>query len=420
MTTDNTKQVKFQEMGLIDPLLKAIEGMGFENPTPIQAQAIPYAIGEHDLMGCAGTGTGKTAAFAIPLLQKLMKDSTKSALVVAPTRELASQIKVVFDQLLKFQNRSNLRAALLVGGEPIDKQKRVLRGNPRLIVGTPGRIIDHLMSRRFQPRFFSTLVLDEADRMLDMGFEPQLKQIVSTLPKERQSLMFSATFPEKIKKLAQAYLSDPVSVDVRERRLEKGVQPNIKQVLQLVDGKKKKESLLDSINERPGSMIIFVGTRRRTDYVAQYLSDYDLPVGLIHGDRSQSQRNRAIRDFRSGKTRILVATDVAARGIDVPHVENVINFDLPQVAEDYLHRIGRTGRAGMKGEALTLVTSSDRRMWNEIERFLKKNGSPSPEFERNSRERFSSERPDPRQRKNRKRRPRSHKFPRRSAKRMLA
>jgi ATP-dependent RNA helicase DeaD len=372
--------IAFEALEIEQSLKDSIAAMGFESTTPIQEAAIPPILEGQDLMGCSGTGTGKTAAFAIPLVQQLIREKQKSAMVIVPTRELALQITTVFNELLQYEKRRNLRACLLVGGAPMRRQIDQLRGHPRIIVGTPGRLIDHLNAGRVQPKHFTTLVLDEADRILDMGFEPQLKQVLKHLPKERQSLLFSATFPPKVKKLAETYMVDPLFIDARPAGGDTDARANITQAIRMVSTRNKKDKLLDSINQKEGTVIVFAASRRRTDHIAEYLLGYGLKVGVVHGAKSQAHRNRALKDFRDGKSRILVATDVASRGIDVPHVEHVINYDLPQVAEDYVHRIGRTGRAGKKGDALSLLTADDSAMWREITRFLAKSKMDAPEW----------------------------------------
>ena len=362
--TNNVKG--FNTFDIHESLQLAITKLGFERPTPIQAGSIPVALEGRDVLGCAGTGTGKTAAFAIPVIHDLLKNESKSAIVIAPTRELATQIAKVFESLLVTSKRSSLRVALLIGGESMERQIRVLRGHPRIIVGTPGRINDHLRRRRFQPRFFQTVVLDEADRMLDMGFEPQIREIITALPERRQTHMFSATFPSAIRHMADRYQTNPVFVDVRAKTDAKSEKSSILQLVSPVVPSQKQDQLINELSSRDGTVIVFVATKRKTDQLARVLSDIGHSVALIHGGRSQAQRNRAIEGFRAGKHRILVATDVASRGIDIPHVAHVINFDLPQCADDYIHRIGRTGRAGAKGNAVCFVARAEVSKWRDI------------------------------------------------------
>ncbi len=366
MNSEHLSNQYFDDFGLKDQIRAVIEKIGFIIPTPIQKRAIPLAMKGQDVLGCAGTGTGKTAAFVIPIVNQLLIDPKQSAIILSPTRELAAQTAKVFESFLGITERKVFRVALLIGGESMEKQIRDLRGHPRIIVGTPGRINDHLDYRRFQPKFFKTLVLDEADRMLDMGFAPQIETIISQLPKKRQTHLYSATIPDSIRKLAASYQINPQFIDVREKDPNQNTKSIIKQSVRKLEWGKKEDQLLNELNERSGTAIVFVATKHRTDQVADYLNSYGHAVGLIHGGRSQSQRNRAIKDFRSGKIRILVATDVASRGIDIPHVAHIINFDLPQTPGDYIHRIGRTGRAGASGQATCFVLDSDISMWRAI------------------------------------------------------
>jgi superfamily II DNA/RNA helicase len=344
--------------------------MNFEKPTPIQAQAIPIAFSQRDLIGCAQTGTGKTAAFCIPTITRLLKLPNKTALILVPTRELGTQIVEVLKKLTQYS--PEIRSALLIGGMPMQSQVRAIQGKPRVIVATPGRLVDHL--KRGTISLFTTevLVLDEADRMLDMGFAPQLNEILRFLPKVRQTLFFSATLPADIEKLSSKYLRDPVRVTVGA--ISQPVQ-KIQQSIVETNTAKKNDSLMDELNLRKGSVLVFARTKARTDRVAKYLEQYGHPVTRLHGGRTQGQRNSAVSGFRSGRFRILVATDIAARGIDISHIAHVINYDLPQAPEDYVHRIGRTGRAGAEGQAVSLLTPEDKGQWREISRLLMRVGS---------------------------------------------
>lgn len=362
--------VPFSELDLTLPIQKALQQMKFTLCTPVQAQAIPIGLTGRDLVACAQTGTGKTGAFCIPILEAIQKDPSLIALVLVPTRELAMQVAMVAEKLSQFLPM--VRRALIMGGNPMARQTATLTRQPNFIIATPGRLLDHL---RRHPRLLDQcgiFVLDEADRMLDMGFAPQLNQIVRHLPKRRQTLMFSATFPKEIEKMAAALLHDPARVAVTPVST---VAPRIEQRMLEIENPKKAEFLLDELNQRKGSILIFTRTKRRTDKLAKFLSQYGHAVGRIHGDRSQGQRNLAISQFREGKTRILVATDVAARGIDIPAIAHVVNFDLPQVPEDFVHRIGRTARAGASGCALSLVCREERAMWKMIEKLVGKTTS---------------------------------------------
>ncbi len=357
----------FQELSLPLALEKALREMGFNQPTPIQAQAIPVALERRDLMGCAQTGTGKTAAFGIPVLTRLLKAPQKLALILAPTRELAAQIVGVLDQLSRFA--PELKSTLLIGGASMKPQIKALSRRPRLIVATPGRLVDHLNRGTVTLSQVEVLVLDEADRMLDMGFAPQLQKILRFLPKTRQTLLFSATFPPYIQKLAKQFLKDPIEVKVGAN--SQPVSAIHQSVIQTVPTQKN-EVLVGELEKREGSILIFARTQSRTDRLARFLEHRGLPVGRIHGGRTQGQRQTAISGFREGRFRILVATDIAARGIDISHIAHVINYDLPQAAEDYVHRIGRTARAGARGEALSLLIPEDRAQWVEICRLIQR------------------------------------------------
>ncbi len=351
----------FQDMSLPIELEKALKSLSFTTPTEIQAATIPIAATGADLIACAETGSGKTAAYAIPTIVSLLADKTKYALVLAPTRELAQQIADVYRDLTKFSD--GLSVTALIGGADIQTQFRSLRKNPRILVATPGRLTDHLHRKSVNLTTTSILVLDEGDRMLDMGFAPQLDEILKFLPKKRQTSLFTATLPEKVRKLAEKYLSNPEQVNVGRISLPVAT---ISQSIIEVTGKEKEDRLVDELNKREGSVIVFAKTKIKTDKLARVLKDYGFAVDLIHGDRSQGQRNKAIANFRNGKSRILVATDVAARGIDIPQVAHVINFDLPMMLEDYVHRIGRTARNGASGEAVSFVTPDESRHWNMI------------------------------------------------------
>ena len=353
----------FNEFQLPEGLLKAINVMGYKQPTPIQAQSIPVGLLNRDLIASAQTGTGKTAAFCIPIVAKLEKNQAKSALILVPTREIATQIGRVLEQLTRFLPK--LATATVVGGMPMPPQIQQLAKKPRIIIATPGRLVDHLKRGSISLFKTETLVLDEADRMLDMGFAAQLNEILRFLPARRQTLMFSATIPMDIKKLAGKYLKDPLQVSAGP--VSTPVE-EIKQSAIQTTQAQKNVVLLSELKTREGSVLIFARTKYRTDRLAKQLTAAGLQVNRIHGGRSQSQRNSAIDGFRHGKFRILVATDIAARGIDIPHIAHVINYDLPKCMEDYVHRIGRTARAGAAGNALSLVSVEERGTWNDISR----------------------------------------------------
>lgn len=355
----------FQSMGLPEALNITLQHMQFKDPTPIQAEAIPLALAGKDILGSAQTGTGKTGAFGIPLVAKLISDPNSAALVMTPTRELASQVLTQLTDMLG--RTATIKHALLIGGEPIFKQLQQLRQRPRLIVGTPGRIYDHLKRNTFNSNQTNFLVLDETDRMLDMGFTIQIENILEFLPEKRQTLLFSATMPKNIVRIAEKYLNNPSHVAVSPTS---AAADNIQQDNLYVSDAEKYSSLITQLNAREGSAIIFINTRHGADKMALKLFKEGHDAQAIHGDLDQRKRKRVMSDFRDKKYRILVATDVAARGLDVPHIEHVINYDLPKCPEDYVHRIGRTARAGATGFALNLITPADQRKWNAIDRIL--------------------------------------------------
>ncbi len=365
--------LNFKELILPPQLEAAVASMGYVTPTPIQAQAIPIALTNRDLIGCAQTGTGKTAAFCIPMIARLLQTPRKNALILVPTRELAVQIEEVLTNLTK--NCREMEAALVIGGVAMNPQVKALWRKPRIVVATPGRLLDHLRRGNVSLSATEVLVLDEADRMLDMGFAPQLNDILRYLPKSRQTMLFSATLPPDILKLAAKYLKDPVRVTVGP--VSEPIEL-IKQSVVKTTGATKNNTLVDELNARKGSVLIFARTKKRTDRVAKFLSDCGYKAGRIHGDRSQKQRGDAIDGFRDGKFRILVATDIAARGIDIAHIAHVINYDLPMVPEDYIHRIGRTARAGAEGQALSLLTPEDSMQWRDISKLLAKKEAAKP------------------------------------------
>jgi len=354
----------FNGFGLPPKLLHALARMNFTSPTPIQTQAIPLALEGKDILGSAQTGTGKTGAFGIPLVARLMENPKATAFVITPTRELAAQVMAAIQQMIPV---ADIQTALLIGGEAMPKQFRQLQRHPRLIVGTPGRMIDHLQRGSLKADMVQFLVLDETDRMLDMGFGIQIDKIVAQIPKERQTMLFSATLPPSIIKMSGRYLKTPERISVGA---SSDVAPNIHQESIQVDAEQKYAILLEQLASHKGSAIIFVKTKWGTEKLAEKLSRQNFKSDAIHGDLRQSRRDRVIQSFRDKKFRILVATDLAARGLDVPHIELVVNYDLPQCPEDYIHRIGRTARAGASGKAINLVAPSDRQKWAAISRLL--------------------------------------------------
>jgi len=362
----------FQELVLPQTIHQALAAMKFTIPTPIQAQAIPVVMTGQDLIGCAQTGTGKTAAYSIPILVHLLKNMEETALILAPTRELAIQITEVIEELTQFCK--HIRVVNLIGGMSMHQQLRNVQKGYRIIVATPGRLLDHCERNPRMLSKVSIFVLDEADRMLDMGFAPQLRRIYPLLPTQRQTLLFSATIPPEIQKMAEKLMRKPKKIQVGEASIP---ADKIIQTARKLNGEQKNDLLLDELNQREGSVLVFVRTQHRTDRVSRNLEGFGIKVTRIHGGRSQGQRVKALTDFKEGRVRVLVATDIAARGIDISHVAHVINYDLPQVPEDYIHRIGRTARAGRAGEAMSFISSDDMEQWKNIEKLLFKKGFAS-------------------------------------------
>lgn len=360
---------KFNEAGIPLPLTHRLEQLGFITPTPIQEKSIPVALEGSDILGSAQTGTGKTLAFGVPLIANLMTNARGTALVLLPTRELASQVLKSLEQFTN--SKSKISTALLIGGEDMRRQITQLRSNPRLIVGTPGRINDHLTRGTLKLHDTNFLVLDEVDRMLDLGFGIQLDAIAKflTSPK-RQTLMFSATMPNNIQKLAAKYLKNPIRISVgsEHKPTENLTQESVK-----VSESEKYPRLLEELEAREGSIIVFIKTKYAADAMAQKLRKLGHKANALHGDLRQNKRSQVIEGFRKQNYRILIATDVAARGLDIPHIQHVINHDLPQCAEDYIHRIGRTARAGASGQALNFLSPSDGSKWRAIQRLLDPN-----------------------------------------------
>lgn len=364
----------FEQFQLPNALVEALKAMKINIPTSIQIAAIPPALEGHDILASAQTGSGKTVAYSIPLIVKLLKNPNHTALILTPTRELAAQVHQCLIEL-----SPHFKTALLIGGAPMFKQMNALRKRPQLIVGTPGRINDHLQRNSLSLKETRFLVVDEADRMLDMGFGIQLDRIAEFLPPTRQTLMFSATLPPNIDRLSKKYLTTPKRITI-----ESSVQsaPKIKQEIIRTTSGEKFTKLLDELNQRKGSIVIFTKTKRGADRLSKDLNTYGHNTNAIHGDLSQQRRDRVIHSFRNSQHRILVATDVAARGLDIPHIMHVINYDLPQCAEDYIHRIGRTGRAGAEGNALCFVSPADNGKWRAIARQVNPESvPPSPPLE---------------------------------------
>ena len=357
----------FLSLNLEESLIESLAKINFKTPTPIQAKAIPIALEGNDILGTAQTGTGKTGAFGIPLVNYLLKTKKDTALVMTPTRELATQVMQTMNNLV---GKGNIRTALLIGGDSMQKQQKQMRRNPRLIVGTPGRINDHLKRKTLRLNNTTFLVLDESDRMLDMGFTPQINQVLETVPKKHQTLLFSATLPNDILKLAEKYLNRPIRISVGSTSTP--IEKIKQETLRVNDGDKYNQ-LIKEIYTRQGSILIFVKTRRNAEKMVKRLKYDDHDAEAIHGNLRQNKRDRVIKAFRNNHFRILVGTDVASRGLDIPAIKHVINFDLPQVPEDFIHRIGRTARAGAEGSALSFIGNGDRLKWNAIQRLINPN-----------------------------------------------
>ncbi len=376
----------FTDLEIENKLKKSIDLADFKIPTPIQSKSIPISLTGKDILGTAQTGTGKTLAFTIPMINKLIKNKQAMALIVCPTRELATQ---VMQTVLKLNIREiGIGNALLIGGESMQKQLKKLKKRARIIVGTPGRINDHLERKTLNLSNVNYLVLDETDRMLDMGFTPQIELILKFIPKDHQTLLFSATLPNNILKISQKYLNNPerISVGSLSTPIEK-----IKQETFEITQDKKYHELINQLISRNGSILVFVKTKHGADKIVKRLKYDGHKADAIHGNLRQSKRDRVITGFRNGNSRILIATDVASRGLDIPLIQHVINYDLPQVPEDYIHRIGRTGRAGKEGSSLTFLTPNDRSMWNSIQRLVDPNfktlqGSHKRNFNRNKKD----------------------------------
>ena len=355
----------FQDFALPEALQHKLDALGFDKPTPVQERAIPAALEHRDILGSAQTGTGKTAAFSIPLLTKIMNHADVYGIIVTPTRELALQVD---EQIRAFLSaKSKIRSVVLIGGASIERQVQALGKRPKIVVGTPGRIIDHLERKSLNLSGFNYVVLDETDRMLDMGFSAPIAEIFSHVAEDRQTLLFSATLPKNIQKISAQYLQNPVRIEMGQVN---SVGDNIVQSTQFVSKDGKFEMLVDALREHDQSAIVFMNSKFATEKMAKRLKSAGITAEAIHGDLRQSKRERVISNLRDNKFRVLVATDVAARGIDVPHIHQVINFDLPRQTEDYIHRIGRTGRNGAQGIALNLATRDDMEKLNDIERLI--------------------------------------------------
>ena len=366
--------LKFTELGLDAAILRAVAEQGYDTPTPIQAQAIPMVLARRDLMATAQTGTGKTAGFTLPILQLLSNDSALSpkrfkprALILAPTRELAMQVQ---QSVFTYGKHLHLRSAAIYGGVAVGPQTKVLRAGVDIVIATPGRLLDHVGQRSIDLSGIEILVLDEADRMLDMGFIRDIRKVLALLPKKKQSLLFSATFSNEIRELATGLLVDPASVEVARRNAPAEA---VAQCVYRVDREKKRDLLIKLITDNNWhQVLVFTRTKHGADALAERLCKARISAAALHGNKSQGQRIRALDDFKKLKINVLVATDIAARGIDIDELPHVVNYELPSVPEDYVHRIGRTGRAGSSGEATSLVCIDEHKLLRDIERVLKR------------------------------------------------
>ena len=364
----------FASFNLPETLLNALNSMSYKIPTPIQEKTIPLALQGEDILGTAQTGTGKTGAFIIPLIVHLLNDIKNKAIILTPTRELAKQVYDVATDMLKFsgnksQENSMIRSALLIGGQSIFPQFRKLKKNPNLIIGTPGRVNDHLNRTTLSLSTANFFVLDEIDRMLDMGFGIEINQIIDFLPFQRQTLMFSATMPKQILKLSKQYLNKPHRISIGNPF---AITTNVVQDIVFIKDIQKKYTLLtEELNNREGTVIIFVKSKIDAENIQNKLLRQDYDALVLHGGLKQRKRDFVLLSFRNKKSRIMVATDIAARGLDIPHIAHVINYDIPHSPEDYIHRIGRTARAEAKGNALSFVSQADKKKWITVKRFLK-------------------------------------------------
>jgi ATP-dependent RNA helicase RhlE len=368
--------MQFSQLGLTAELLRSIEEQGYTEATPVQQKAIPPILLGRDVMAAAQTGTGKTASFTLPMLQRLKGHASTSmsparhpvrALILAPTRELAAQVEA---SVKTYGKHIPLRVASVYGGVPIDPQIAALRAGVEILVATPGRLLDHIQSKTVMFHAVEFLVLDEADRMLDMGFLPDIKRIIALLPPQRQTLLFSATYSDEIRALAGQWLRDPVQVEVAQRN---AVTDTVTHTVYKVDSRAKRDALVSLLRDRDmKQVLVFCNTKIGANRLAYRLQKDDLSAAAIHSDRTQGERMQALAEFKEGKVRILVATDIAARGLDIEQLPFVVNFDMPSNPEDYVHRIGRTGRAGLLGEAISLVGSEDVEYLAAVEKLIKK------------------------------------------------
>ncbi|SEA69938.1 DEAD/DEAH box helicase [Alkalimonas amylolytica] len=363
--------MSFASLGLSAPLLAAIQAEGYDTPSPIQAQAIPAVLAGRDLMAAAQTGTGKTAGFTLPLLQRLAEGKPASAnqaraLILTPTRELAAQVG---DSVLRYGSRLPLRSTIVFGGVKINPQMQKLRKGVDILIATPGRLMDLYQQNAVRFSELEILVLDEADRMLDMGFIRDIRKILALLPKQRQNLLFSATFSDEIRALAKTMVNNPLEVSVSPAN---STAERVEQLVYPVDKNRKAQLLIDLIvDQNWQQVLVFTKTKHGANKLTKQLETVGIQAAAIHGNKSQAARTKALAGFKSGEVRVMVATDIAARGLDIDQLPQVVNFDLPNVPEDYVHRIGRTGRAGASGHAVSLVCADDAKLLRDIERVIR-------------------------------------------------
>ncbi len=364
--------MSFADLGLCAPILEAVAQKGYDTPSPIQMQAIPAVIQGKDVMAAAQTGTGKTAGFTLPLLERLSKGQRAGAnqaraLVLTPTRELAAQVG---ESVRDYGRNLPLSSAVVFGGVKINPQMMKLRKGVDVLVATPGRLLDLYNQNAVKFDHLEVLILDEADRMLDMGFIHDIRKIIAALPRQRQNLLFSATFSDDIRKLAKGLVNDPIEISVTPRN---AATPTVEQWIHPVDKKQKSALLTQLIRDNDWQQVlVFSRTKHGANRLARYLDEKGIRAAAIHGNKSQGARTKALADFKRGKVKVLVATDIAARGLDIEQLPQVVNFDLPNVPEDYVHRIGRTGRAGATGHAVSLVSADEFKQLSDIERLTKK------------------------------------------------
>ena len=358
----------FLNLGISKEILFNLKSLNLVKPTPVQQRAIVPGFEGKDILAIANTGTGKTAAFGIPIIQRLNQNKSLSALILSPTRELSIQIGKHLRELMG--KNINIKSAVVIGGDSMKKQIELIKKKPRIIIGTPGRIYDHINRKTLNLKSINILVLDETDRMLDLGFIQQIQKIINFLPSKKQTLLFSATLPKNIRNISTKYLFNPVNISVEKK--EKILQNINHNTLNINQGEKYNK-LLQELDTREGSVIVFMKTKHSSKKIYLKLLKDGQSVNTIHGNIRQNKRINILNKFRNQKFRVLVATDIAARGLDIPHIEHVINYDLPQRTEDYIHRIGRTARAGKKGSALSFISENDKKIWKMISKLINPN-----------------------------------------------